>query len=161
MKSWGKTIKEIRKSAGLSQEEFAERVGVARQTIYKWEQDIAQPTPKNIAKISEEFFVSPKIFYEEDAVDFAVAEKKKSVFYDENKPVKVVLLVILFAAEILLLLLSCWGWIFADFLSKNGSSWYFEDMWQNDAVYYGSIILLLCIGIFFTAFRVIRLKNKK
>ncbi|MBE7088394.1 MAG: helix-turn-helix transcriptional regulator [Clostridiales bacterium] len=158
MKNSGTTIKEIRKNLGLSQEEFADRVGVARQTICKWEQDIVQPTPKNIAKIIEEFSLSPKIFYGEKDKD-GVTEKKKSVFYDENKALKVVLLTIVFVTEILLLLLSAWGWVFADFLSKHGSTWYFEDMWQNDALYYGSIIFVLCIGIIFTVVGVIRRKK--
>ena len=33
----GKKITELRKKRGLSQEELAEKVGVARQTISKWE----------------------------------------------------------------------------------------------------------------------------
>ena len=31
----GKTIMDLRKKNGLSQEELAEKIGVARQTIYK------------------------------------------------------------------------------------------------------------------------------
>ena len=33
----GKKIMDLRKKNGLSQEELAEKVGVARQTISKWE----------------------------------------------------------------------------------------------------------------------------
>lgn len=33
----GARIQEYRKKAGLSQEEFAEKVGVSRQAVSKWE----------------------------------------------------------------------------------------------------------------------------
>ena len=51
----GKKIAELRKKNNLSQEELAEKVGVARQTISKWE--IGDTTPdinqvKIISKIS-------------------------------------------------------------------------------------------------------------
>lgn len=36
------TIRELRKSRGLSQEELADRLGLSRQTIYKWEAGVSQ-----------------------------------------------------------------------------------------------------------------------
>lgn len=38
----GKQIYELRKKANLSQEQLAEKVGVSRQTISKWELGISQ-----------------------------------------------------------------------------------------------------------------------
>ncbi len=39
----GEKLQEYRKSSGLSQEEFAERIGVSRQAVSKWELDKAYP----------------------------------------------------------------------------------------------------------------------
>lgn len=38
----GKQIYELRKKANLSQEQLAEKVGVSRQTISKWELGVSQ-----------------------------------------------------------------------------------------------------------------------
>lgn len=48
MESLGEKIYRLRKAKGLSQEELAERVGVSRQTISKWETGSMQPTFDNI-----------------------------------------------------------------------------------------------------------------
>ena len=39
----GKSLSGARKKSGLSQEEVAEKLGVSRQTVSKWEQD--EPVP--------------------------------------------------------------------------------------------------------------------
>ena len=39
----GSRIQEYRKKAGLNQEEFAEKMGVSRQAVSKWERDKAYP----------------------------------------------------------------------------------------------------------------------
>ena len=42
MKGMGERLFNLRKNNGLSQEELAEKVGVSRQTVYKWEADKVQ-----------------------------------------------------------------------------------------------------------------------
>lgn len=44
----GETIRRLRRAAGLSQEELAERLGVSRQSVSLWEQGNTQPTPENL-----------------------------------------------------------------------------------------------------------------
>ena len=39
----GQKIYECRKNAGLTQEELAEKLGVSRQAVSKWESDAAFP----------------------------------------------------------------------------------------------------------------------
>ena len=46
-------IKSIRKSKGLSQEEFAIKLHVVRQTISKWEQGLSVPDSEMLISISE------------------------------------------------------------------------------------------------------------
>ena len=54
----GKKIMDLRKMNGLSQEELAEKVGVARQTISKWELGETSPDLKQAKELSRIFNVS-------------------------------------------------------------------------------------------------------
>ena len=54
----GKNIVSLRKKSGLSQEELAEKVGVARQTISKWELGETSPDLKQAKELSKIFKVS-------------------------------------------------------------------------------------------------------
>ncbi len=51
-------LSELRKAAGLSQEQLAEKAGVSRQTIFKWESGLASPSMENILVLSRLFGVS-------------------------------------------------------------------------------------------------------
>ena len=54
----GNMIKEIRENAGLSQEQFAEKLAISRQAVSKWERGVALPDIENIMYISELFNIS-------------------------------------------------------------------------------------------------------
>ncbi|MDE7454031.1 MAG: helix-turn-helix domain-containing protein [Clostridia bacterium] len=51
--STGEKIFELRKAKGISQEELAEKVGVSRQTVHKWETDSVKPSYENLLALSE------------------------------------------------------------------------------------------------------------
>lgn len=51
-------LKQLRKSKGLTQEEFALQLNVVRQTISKWEKGLSVPDSEMLIKISEHFEVS-------------------------------------------------------------------------------------------------------
>lgn len=51
-------IMSIRKAAGLTQGQLGERVGVARQTVAKWENGTAQPDLSNLKALARELDVS-------------------------------------------------------------------------------------------------------
>ena len=54
----GKNIMNLRKKNGLSQEELAGKIGVARQTISKWELGETSPDLKQARELSKTFNVS-------------------------------------------------------------------------------------------------------
>ena len=54
----GKKIMDLRKASGLSQEELADKIGVARQTISKWELGETSPDIKQAKELSKIFNVS-------------------------------------------------------------------------------------------------------
>ena len=63
---------ELRKKDGLSQEQLAERLGVSRQAVSKWESGKAVPESDTLISISEYFDVSLDYLMKED--DSAVSE---------------------------------------------------------------------------------------
>ncbi|GKI13799.1 hypothetical protein CE91St44_02840 [Oscillospiraceae bacterium] len=48
----GETIRELRREKSLSQEQLAERTGLSRQTIYKWESGQAAPDLENLKTLA-------------------------------------------------------------------------------------------------------------
>jgi transcriptional regulator with XRE-family HTH domain len=54
----GARIKDIRKSAGLTQQRFADRIGLKRNTVGNYEINLITPSDRTIADICREFNVS-------------------------------------------------------------------------------------------------------
>ena len=51
-------LKSMRKQTGLSQEQLAEKLGVSRQAVTKWETDAGIPDIENVMAISALFDIS-------------------------------------------------------------------------------------------------------
>jgi transcriptional regulator with XRE-family HTH domain len=58
MMNVGEKIKKIRKMAGMTQEELAEKMNVSRQTISKWEKEISSPDLDSAIALCELFEIS-------------------------------------------------------------------------------------------------------
>ena len=56
--TFGEKLKEVRRQAGMSQEKLAEKLGVSRQAITKWETNAGIPDIENIMAVSTLFHVS-------------------------------------------------------------------------------------------------------
>ena len=54
----GERLYTLRKSRGLSQEQLAEKIGVSRQTISKWEGGLSTPDLENLMALADCFGVS-------------------------------------------------------------------------------------------------------
>lgn len=70
----GKKIAELRKKNNLSQEELAEKVGVARQTISKWETGDTTPDINQVKIISKIFNISIDELVDND-INSVIVEK--------------------------------------------------------------------------------------
>ena len=68
----GKKIMNLRKKNGLSQEELAEKIDVARQTISKWELGETSPDIKQAKKLARIFKVSLDELTDNDIKDILV-----------------------------------------------------------------------------------------
>lgn len=56
--SLGQNIKKKRQQMKLSQEYVAERLGVSRQAVSKWETNQSEPSMKNLIELAELFQIS-------------------------------------------------------------------------------------------------------
>lgn len=64
----GEKIQQLRKAGGLSQEQLAEKLGVSRQSVSKWESGQSLPEIDKIIQISSLFSVSTDSLLKEESV---------------------------------------------------------------------------------------------
>lgn len=100
--TFGEKIKEARKEAGLSQQQFAEKMSVSRSAIAKWETDKGMPDVNNLKTMAQLLNVSVDYLLDDDemislnqmkeAIDLDQYEiigrcrdKKDAVCYEKNK----------------------------------------------------------------------------
>ena len=74
----------LRKEKNLSQEAFAEALGVSRQSVSKWESGAALPDTDKIIAMSELFGVSTDYLLKDDAV----STEPVTYIQPENPPVQ-------------------------------------------------------------------------
>ncbi len=67
MSSLGKKLEELRKNAGITQEELAQELKVSRQTVSLWEQDLVAPKSDALKSLCEFFNVKPEYLLFENA----------------------------------------------------------------------------------------------
>lgn len=58
MVDFGATLKELRKEAGLTQQQLAERLWLSKATVSYYEQSLRYPSPEILVKLSRIFHVS-------------------------------------------------------------------------------------------------------
>ena len=77
----GQKIYALRKKALITQEQFADSLGVSRQAVSKWESDAAYPETDKIVKMAELFGVSCDYLLKEsvDPDDGALANRRRSL----------------------------------------------------------------------------------
>ena len=64
----GEKILKLRKARGWNQEELADRIGVTRQAVSRWESDSAKPDADKIVAICDLFGVSADYLLREDYI---------------------------------------------------------------------------------------------
>ena len=56
--SFGQKLQMLRQRAGMSQDALAERLGVSRQAVSRWERDETMPDPDKIVALADLFGVT-------------------------------------------------------------------------------------------------------
>ncbi len=64
--SFADKLRLLRKERGLSQEEFAELIGVSRQAVGKWENDASYPEVETLIEISRKLNVSLDMLFSDE-----------------------------------------------------------------------------------------------
>ena len=82
--AFSEKLYELRKKAGLSQEELADQLGVSRQAVSKWESDKAFPESGTLIGISVFFDVSLDYLLKDDEP----ASESKTAVPEDDLPVK-------------------------------------------------------------------------
>lgn len=80
--TFGEKLKEARKEAGLSQEQFAEKMSVSRSAIAKWETDKGMPDVNNLKVMAQLLNVSVDYLLDEDE-KISFNEIKEAINLDE------------------------------------------------------------------------------
>ena len=77
-----KNLKYLRKTTGQSQEEVAEKLGVSRQTVAKWENGDSMPDLENSVALAEMFGVTldDLVRYDDSMEKYPIPPKGKHVF---------------------------------------------------------------------------------
>ena len=103
MATIGERIRKLRENSGLSQTEFAEKIGVSKQTLYKYENNIITNIPSDkIENIASYCHVSPAYimgwndgetpyYIDDDARDYAqflFENPEYRVLFDASRKVK-------------------------------------------------------------------------
>ena len=63
-------IMQLRKQKGWSQEELAEKLGISRQSVSKWESGMSVPDLDKILKLGELFAVSTDYLLKEEMEEY-------------------------------------------------------------------------------------------
>lgn len=71
-------LRETRKRAGLTQKMLAERLGVSRQTISKWEYGLAVPDADQLIQLADTLNVDIMYFLEKSEASFSREQSRKA-----------------------------------------------------------------------------------
>ena len=82
---YGEKIKSKRKENKLSQEELANKLGITRQAISKWETEKSTPTMTNLRELSEVFGVEMAYFIADNKEEIEEKDKKEENIKKVNK----------------------------------------------------------------------------
>ncbi len=105
--TFAEKIFKLRKQAGLSQEELAEKLNVSRQAVSRWEMGIAIPDAANLLQLSKLFGVTVDYLINDELLsdeDIPIVKSKQADVRRESKKLPTVLNAVWMGAAITVLL---------------------------------------------------------
>lgn len=101
---------EVRKKAGMTQNDLAEKLNVSRQAVSRWEMGTAMPDVENLVAMSELFGVSLDYLLKDTAASQATSQTEESGSHESSLKGSWLLIPIVIPLGGLSLLLN--GWLF-------------------------------------------------
>ena len=143
--TFGKKISELRKSSGLSQEQFGEMFDVSRQSVSKWESDQSLPELATLIKIADFFNISIDELLGRESVKTSEAGKVFDKAVKSNQKFKLGCILIAIGLVLLTALM---------FVQKDMIAWYGDPirMLVNSRDLTDWICYLLCLWPIFSGF---------
>lgn len=128
----GENIKSVRKSKGLSQEELAVKLNVARQTISKWERGLSVPDSDMLIAISENLETPVSTFLgkktaESEAEDLKAISEKLEIINLQLAQIKIMRRKIVHWLFISLCTIIAFGFVVLFLLESPYLGWNFND----------------------------------
>lgn len=173
----GKKIEELRKNAGIKQDELAEALGVTRQAVSKWELGLTIPKGDMLIAICSYFNVKPDYFLYENS-DQSESTVEETALTADEKPEKTetiapppkkrsrkktvlitcTLVIALLVAAIMLFI----AWLEAPSegvaVSVSASSWGFDIVTVLQII---ASVILIAVVCFFVVLIIKHIKNRK
>mgnify|MGYP003302812775 CR=1 FL=1 len=81
---FGDKLIQLRKKNGLSQEELAAKLNVSRQTIYKWETNLAIPRADHIVAIVKLFDISKQLYLSDEHGNIIETKTDENIVSDRR-----------------------------------------------------------------------------
>lgn len=79
-------IKKLRLSVGLSQEQVAETIGIARSTLSNWENGVSIPDAEMVLKLSKFFNTTVNVIMDTGTIEKSEQEKLLLSIFNTLKP---------------------------------------------------------------------------
>ena len=76
--TFGQKLQTLRQRAGMSQDVLAERMGVSRQAVSRWERDETMPDPDKIVVLADLFGVTTDYLLRQDGGWTAAAQPRNN-----------------------------------------------------------------------------------
>lgn len=83
----GQKIKEIRKTAGVTQEIFSEKIGIEPSSLSNIENGKSYPSMQTVLKIMEEYNISPDKFFDFEYLANEIDLEKQMIEIIKKQPI--------------------------------------------------------------------------
>ena len=156
MENVGEKILSLRKEKHVSQEQLAERLDVARQTVSKWETNAAQPSTENIKCLCAFFGVTSAYFFNDAEIAPMTSAPPLVAAQPQKKESRFGTLKIVSAAvgivSLALIIIACGIAAYVIIEPGEGGAWSGADVKVIHRINYEGIIVLVIGILSFTVF---------
>ena len=77
----GKRIAQLRKDKGFSQEYLAQKIGVSRQAVHKWEKELSSPDTQNLIALADVLGTSVDYIINGNMQPLCTPQKKRNKIF--------------------------------------------------------------------------------